>query len=157
MKKLSAALTVFAVLLILIVFSSLRTVHAQTAVRNAKPMTYDASREVTITATVSSVFSQARPGMIAGSHLLLATPSGAVDASLGKFGLRGDGALPVSAGQPIEVTGVMNMIKNKLVFLVRIVKVGDEVYAIRNEHGVVLSPQARDRISQQTGQKGDSL
>jgi hypothetical protein len=35
-------------------------------------------------------------------------------------------------------------------------KVGGEVYAIRNRHGVQLSPQARQRAEQKTGQTGES-
>jgi len=91
--------------------------------------------------------------MIPGSHLLLATASGLVDASLGRFGLRGKGGLSVAAGQVVEVTGVMRTIKDKPVFMTRTVKVGDQVYTIRNEHGVPVSPQARERAQQ----KGESL
>ena len=73
--------------------------------------------------------------MIAGSHLLLATPSGPVDASLGRFGLQGYGGVSVAAGQQIEATGVMRTIKDKPVFMVRTVKVGGEIYTVRNQHG----------------------
>jgi len=156
MKPLSTGLCTLAILLI----SSLHPVQAQTtadATRSAAPFSYDAAREVSMTGTVSSVLTKAAPGTVVGSHLLLATPSGPVDASLGRFGLRGKGAMSVAAGQQIEVTGVMKMIKDKPVFLVRTVKVGDEVYNIRNEHGVPLSPQARARAGQKSGQKGESL
>jgi hypothetical protein len=93
--------------------------------------------------------------MIVGSHLLLATPSGAVDASLGRFGFEGAGAVLVAGGQQIEATGVMKTIKDKPIFLVRTVKAGGEVYTIRNEHGFPLSPQARERAGQKTTQKGE--
>jgi hypothetical protein len=86
--------------------------------------------------------------MIPGSHLVLATLSGPVDASLGIFGLRGKGAVTVAAGQQIEVTGVMSAIKGKQVFLVRTVKLGGAVYTIRNEQGFPVPPQARMRASQ---------
>jgi hypothetical protein len=153
MKKLSAGLVILAILIVV----GLRSVHSQTVARNAGLLGYDVTKEVTITAMVSGVLTQPAPGMIAGSHLLLATPSGAVDASLGRLGLRGNGAAPVSAGQQVELTGVMKTIKGKPLFLVRTVNVGGEVYAIRNEHGVLLSPQARERASQKTGKKGESL
>jgi len=61
------------------------------------------------------------------------------------------------SGQSVEVTGVMKALKAKPVFLVRRLKIGDETYTIRDEHGVVLSPQARERASQRTGRKGESL
>lgn len=157
MKPLSAALCT---LVIFFLISSLSPVQAQTtagAARSAAPFHYDIAGEVTLTGTVSSVLTKAAPGMIVGSHLLLATPSGTVDASLGRFGLRGRGAVSVATGQQIEAIGVMKVIKDKPVLLVRTVKVGGDVYTIRNEHGVLLSPQARERAGQKTGQKGESL
>ena len=140
--------------------SSTSPVQAQTTAvtaRSAAPFNYDLAEEVTVTATVSSVLTQAAPGMIVGSHLLLATPSGPVDASLGRFALQGHGAVSVAAGQQIQATGVMKKIKDKPVLLVRIVKVGGQLYTIRNEHGVLLSPQARERAVQKASQKGESL
>jgi hypothetical protein len=100
--------------------------------------------------------------MIVGSHLLLATLNGPVDASLGRFGLQGDGAVSVAAGQQIEATGVMKRIvikgmKDKSVFLVRSLKVGDEVYTVRSKHGFPVSPQARKRASEKTGGNEESL
>jgi hypothetical protein len=91
-----------------------------------------------------------------GSHLLLTTVSGPVDASLGRWGLLGRDALSVTPGQQVEVTGVMKTLKNKKVFVARIVKIGDKIYSMRNEHGIPLSPQARERAIEM-GQKGQSL
>jgi hypothetical protein len=88
--------------------------------------------------------------------MLLATLSGPVDASLGRFGLRGNGAVSIAAGQQIEATGVMKTIRDKRFFLVRTMKVGDEVYTIRNEHGFPVSPRARERAGQKADQKVES-
>lgn len=118
---------------------------------------YDQRQEVTLKATVSSVLNRAEPGMIAGSHLLLSTPSGTVDASLGRFGLEGKGALSVTAGEQVEVTGVMKTLRNKQVFVVRTVKMGGQVYTMRNEHGIQVSPQSRERASQKAAQSGREL
>jgi hypothetical protein len=155
MKKLSAGRYTLAIVFLI---SSLRPIQAQTAAGTSAAGSpgYDVVEEVTITGTVSSVLMKAAPGMIVGSHLLLATPSGAVDASFGRFGLQGAGAVSVVAGQQIEANGVIKTIKDKPIFLVRTVKVGGEVYTIRNEHGVPVSPQARERAGQKTSQKGES-
>jgi len=154
MKPLSTGLyTVVALLLI----SSLRPIQAQTTADSAEPLSYDVTEEVTVTGTVSSVLMKAAPGMIVGSHLLLATPNGPVDASLGRFGLQGDRAVSVATGQQIEATGVMKRIKGKSVFLVRSVKVDGEVYTVRNKHGFPVSPQARKRASEKTGGNKESL
>ena len=118
---------------------------------------YDMTKEVTITGTVSNVLAKASPGMIVGSHLVLATAAGEVDASLGRWGLQGKGALSVAPGEQIEATGVMKTLRDKQVFVVRTVKAGGQVYTIRNEHGIPVSPQARMRASQKAEQKGESL
>ena len=114
---------------------------------------YDIREEVTIQGTVSSALLRPAPGMVVGSHLLLATPSGPVDASLGRFGLYGKGAVSVATGQQVEVTGLMQTIGSQKVFVARTVKVGDLVYTIRNQHGVPISPQAR--IGGDAARKGD--
>jgi hypothetical protein len=85
---------------------------------------------------------------------VLATASGSVDASLGHFGLQGKGAVSVGQGQQIEITGVMKTIKGRQVFLARTVRVGAQIYTIRNEHGIPLSPQARERASRKTAGEG---
>lgn len=154
MKRLCAGLFILALLPSI---SLSRPALAQTAERAAGSFSYDASQEVTLNATVLSALAKPSPGMIMGSHLLLTTPSGPVDASLGTFGLRGKGALSVVTGQQVEVTGVMKTVKGKQVFLARTVKVSGQVYAIRNEHGFPVSPQARDRANGKTARRGESL
>ena len=157
MKPLSTGLCTLAILLLI---PSLRPIQAQTttaASGAAAPSRYDVTKEITLTGAVSSVLMKAAPGMIVGSHLLLVTPFGPVDASLGRFGLRGDGAVSVVAGQQIEATGVMKTIKDKPFFLVRTVNVGGKAYPIRNEHGFLVSPQARNRAGQKMGGKRGSL
>jgi hypothetical protein len=130
---------------------------AALATRTTGLYSYHTSQEVTLSGTVSSVLTRPAAGMIMGSHLLLATASGPVDASLGRFALLGKGALTVAAGQPIAVTGVMKTLKTRQVFLVRTVKAGGAVYAIRNKHGFDISPQARQRMGRNTTQKWESL
>jgi len=117
---------------------------------------YDVRQEVTLSGTVSGVPARPGPGMIMGSHLLLTTVSGPVDTSLGRWGLQGKGSLSLIPGQQVEVTGVMKTLKNKEVFVARIVKVGDKVYTLRNEHGIPLSPQARGHAIEM-GQNGGTL
>jgi hypothetical protein len=109
---------------------------------------YDVSQEVTLSGSVSAVLINPAPGMIMGSHLLLTTTSGQVDASLGKWALQGKGALSLNPGQQIEVTGVMKTLNDKQVFIARSVKAGGKVYTLRNEHGVPVSPQTRERAAQ---------
>jgi hypothetical protein len=135
-------------------------VHAQTAaatVNSAKPFSYNVSEEITVKGSVTSVLARPAQGMIMGSHLVVNTASGSVDASLGTFGLRGKGAAPVKEGDEIELTGIMKTLKNKPVFLTRLVKMNGHEYAIRNERGFPVSPQARERLSQKAAPKAEAL
>lgn len=134
-------------------------VRAQTAALAAMPdgpFSYNLSEEVTLNGTVSSVLMKQLPNMVAGSHLLLTTLSGLVDVSLGTFALRGKDSLSIALGQQVQVVGVMKTLKDKQVLLARAVKVGDRVYVIRNEHGVPVSPQARERASQKAAQNRET-
>jgi hypothetical protein len=109
---------------------------------------YDVSQEVTLSGTVSSVLHKAAPKMIWGSHLMVETAFGRLDASLGRLGLEGKGALSVTPGQQIELTGVMMTVRDKEVFVVRSVKANAKTYSMRNEHGIDVSPQARERAAE---------
>ena len=133
------------------------SIQAQTATAKnsqAYPYYYDISEEVTVNGAVTGVLTKASAGMMNGSHLLVATPSGPVDVSLGAYGLLGKGALAVKLGEQVAVTGVMKSSKNKPVFMARTVRVGDQVYPIRNERGIPMSPQARERARSGSAQNG---
>jgi hypothetical protein len=116
------------------------------------PFAYDVSKETTVSGSVAVVLAKPAAGMIMGSHLLVETSSGMLDASLGRFALQGKDAISLTPGQHVEVTGIMKTLNNQQVFLARTLKVDDQVYTIRNKHGVTLSPQARERLSQTGGQ-----
>jgi hypothetical protein len=121
--------------------------------RESHPL-YDVRQEVTISGTVGSVLTKPAAGTIPGPHLTLNTATGQVDASLGKWGLTGQNAPSIKNGESIVLTGVMKTVKNKEVFVVRTVKANGHIYAIRNEHGVPVSPQAREHANQ-VAQKGE--
>jgi hypothetical protein len=114
---------------------------------------YDLSKEVTLNGTVSEVLTKAAPGTLPGSHLLFATSSGKVDASLGRFALQGKNPVSVAPGKDVAITGVMKTIRGNNVFLARIVKVDGKAYTLRSQHGVPLSPLSREKAAQ----KGASL
>jgi hypothetical protein len=118
---------------------------------------YDITKEFTLAGTVSSVVSKFTPGLISGSHLMLVTGRGDVDASLGRWGLEGKGALKVAAGQQVQVTGVMKTLKDREVFVARIVKVNGHAYVMRNEHGIAMSPQARARAGKKVVFRSEAL
>jgi hypothetical protein len=124
--------------------------------REAQPY-YDVTKEITISGTVASVATKEATHTIPGPHLVLTTASGEVDASLGVWGMRGKGSLAAAPGDAVEVTGVMKTLHEKQIFVARTVKMAGEVYTMRNEHGIPVSPQTRERLAAKTTQKGDSL
>ena len=130
---------------------------AERATSKAEPRPfYDISKDVTLSGPLAGVVHGPAAGLIAGSHILLVTGAGTVDASLGKWGLYGKSAPDIANGEQLTVRGVMKTIRDREVFFVRTMIVGGHTYAIRNQHGVPVSPQARDR-AESSAQKGESL
>ena len=147
-------------LVVLTLISPSLTAQAQTggsATGRMTPFHYEMSQEVTLNGTTLAVLPIAANGTMKGAHLILASPTGLVDVSLGIYALLGNGALSVAIGQPVEVTGVLKSAKGGQVLLARTVKVGERTYTIRNEHGLLISPPARERLEQKNAQSGDSL
>lgn len=116
---------------------------------------YDKTQEVTLSGPVTGVLHGPSAGLIPGSHILLVTGSGTVDASLGKWGLQGKED-SIHNGEQVTVRGVMKTLRNKQVFFVRTLELGGHSYVIRNEHGVPLTPKSHER-AQKTAEKGVSL
>ena len=157
MKNYLAGLCALALLSVIPVLPSVQAQTPAAAKDSVRPFTYNVSDEVTLKGTVSSVLTKPTHGMIMGSHLLVSTSSGTVDASLGMFGLRGKGAVQAKAGDHIEMTGIMKTIKGQHVFLTRTVKADNQLYTVRNEHGFPVSPQARERANHKPATKGEAL
>jgi hypothetical protein len=150
-REVSAA----ALLLLMMIVPRLR---AQTEADNAtaKPLGYDVTEEVTVSGAATALLTRAPKGMVSGSHLLLSTAEGALDVSVGTFGL-GKDATAIGAGKIVEATGVMRTLNDRRVLVARVVKVGDQVYWIRTKQGIVLSPLARKHAVNKAAQDGGAL
>jgi hypothetical protein len=144
---------------LLALFSIAAPAQAQTtaATRAVHSPRYDASKEITLNATVTSVVEKASAGMVAGSHLMLATHSGVIDASLGSFALRGKDALSFTSGKQVKVTGANMTMRDKEVFVVRTVQMDGHVYNIRNERGFAFKNPGRNTAATRTQTKGGWL
>jgi hypothetical protein len=105
---------------------------------------YDVHHEVRISGTVESSATQPTRSGPQVTRLLLATSSETMELNLGAF-TRGRYALPLAAGQTMEVTGVETIVNGTHVLLARIVKAGGQTYVIRNERGIPVSPLTRER------------
>jgi len=140
---------------VLILLTTFENSYPQNTNPSAAPLFYDMAQETTLTGIVTQSLVKAIPGMIPGSHLILTTPSGSVDVSLGAFAFSGKGSLPQLAGQQVEVTGVSKTLLNRQVFIARLVKVADDVFAVRNNHGLPLTLRSLGRTNQKA-QNGES-
>lgn len=130
------------------------TAQSNAAMQQTGAPHYDAAKEIAIKATVASVEETAERGEFPGAHLKLETNRGIVDASLGSWAFRGEGALKVTAGEEVEAIGVLTPWMGAEIFLVRTVKAGGQTYLIRNEHGLVFNSVARQRAIQNTAANG---
>ena len=117
--------------------------------RNSAPLFYDTTQETMLAGTVSTVSDKVDAGTLTGAHLTLSTPTGTCDVSLGPFALTGDGALPVSAGQQVEITGISKTINGIPVFFARLIQIGNSIYAVRNAHGLPVTPKSHHRANQE--------
>jgi len=109
---------------------------------------YDISQEVKLNGTVTTVVTKPTAGMLFGSHLILQTASGSVDAQLGRLRLTGKDAVSVSRGEHVQVTGVIKTLHNQPVLLTRLIEVNGRVYELRNEHGIYRGHPERAPVSE---------
>jgi hypothetical protein len=136
-------------------------IYAQSSDVSTKTTThlwYDMAKEITLTGTVISVVkTPARgTGALIGSHLMMQTNAGPVDASLGSYALKGQGALSISAGDSVRVNGIMKTVRGKQVFIARVVTTNGHAYVLRNEHGIVYLHSAQ-RGTATSAAKGGTL
>jgi hypothetical protein len=146
MKKVLGGLGLLA-LLALSVFAATSYAGNTPPKRVAVAPRYDVNKEVTLEGTIRSVVSKPTVGMALGTHLMLATSKGPVDAHIGDFVFKGSHPLSVAAGQSVKVTGAMTTIKNKEIFLVRTIDTGGRLTTVRTAHGFLIAPGAKGRMA----------
>jgi hypothetical protein len=142
----NVVLGTFAALVLCLFAAPIYAQSADAIAKPAAPRAYDITKEVTLAGTVSSVVKQPTRStdLAPGSHIMLTTSSGTVDATLGRFAMRGKTALVVTPGESVKLTGVMKTVKGKDVFVTRLVQANGHTYVIRNEHGFANAPATRN-------------
>jgi hypothetical protein len=103
---------------------------------------YDASKEVTVKGTISSVVAKPGAGMLAGKHLMLSTANGSLDAHIGTYAGRDKRLDSLSEGQAISAVGEKMTMHGKEVFIVRTIQAGETTYTVRNTKGFFVGPPA---------------
>lgn len=103
---------------------------------------YDAAHETTLNGAIQEVVTQHAIGSPAGMHLLVAGPSGVVDAHLGSR-LSKETAEALHVGTPVRIVGATVLLHGKEYFLARQLTFGGHTVTIRTSNGLPVYPDAR--------------
>jgi hypothetical protein len=108
---------------------------------------YDLSKEITLQGTVESLVKKPAPTTIMGAHLEVSTAQGTVDAHIGNFVLAGRTPVSFAPGQSVKLVGLMTTVNHQNIFLVRTLQTGNRTITVRSEHGFLVNPDARTRLT----------
>jgi hypothetical protein len=95
------------------------------------------SSDVAVTAIIQQVNSSHASGSPAGLHLMMGTPQGSLDASVGPY-LSPEIQQTLTAGQRVTVVGRVLVANSQTYLLARQVVVGDHQITVRNDHGFLI-------------------
>jgi hypothetical protein len=115
--------------------------------RNLNSGWYDVRKEVTLQGTVESVVKNSAVTSFVGAHLMVSTAQGTVDASIGNHLVAGRYAMEFTPGQSVKLTGMMIEVNHHSVFAVRTLQTGDRTVTVRSQHGFLVSPAAKTRLT----------
>lgn len=110
----------------------LRAQSASATAQQAVP--YDISKETRVQGTIQSIDSSGAHLPI-GTHIMVQTAEGVVDAHLGPLNKASLDALNLANGESVTLTGMDEALPGGSVFLVRILTTSSRVVILRNEHG----------------------
>jgi hypothetical protein len=107
----------------------------QTAIASTDAPVYDMSKEIKVQGTIQQI-EMLGPGGPLGTHVLIQTPQGVVDAHLGYRKATTAENLGLTVGQEIQITGMMANIGSNSVLLARILTTPTHIFILRSEHGI---------------------
>ena len=111
-----------------------RSSHAQT---DALVPVYDLAKEIKVEGTIERIDGFGTSGPI-GTHILIQTTSGVIDAHLGFGAAASRRYLGISVGESVTVIGMMQSVGSGSVLIVRILTTPSHIFVLRNEHGVPI-------------------
>lgn len=103
------------------------------------------AKDVVIVGSVSRIVSGHTPGAPTGTHLLLNSAQGVVDANLGPY-LSDDVRASLVNAQLVQVTGTPQTVNGKNYLLARQIVFSGRQVTIRNEHGFLVRPEVSTRV-----------
>jgi hypothetical protein len=107
------------------------------------------SPDVAVTAVIKDIVAEHTPGFPTGLHLMLNTPQGVLDASVGPY-LTSDIRQALNAGQLVKVVGQIKVIGDQQVLFVRDVVLNGNQITIRNDNGALVRQRSHDRTHTQS-------
>ncbi|HKS81644.1 MAG TPA: hypothetical protein VJR23_09065 [Candidatus Acidoferrales bacterium] len=96
---------------------------------------YEISKEVKIEGTIQKIETEGVNAPI-GTHVLIQTAQGIVDAHLGSGAAASPSNLGIGAGDEVELVGMMQKVDGNQVLLARLLTTSDHIFVLRNEHGI---------------------
>lgn len=126
-----------------------------TAPASAKTLVhaYNLADEVKIQGTIQEIDLAAPTGPM-GTHVLIQTAQGVVDAHLGYGPAAKPGYLGISVGQSVTVVGMMENAGGNNVLLARLLQTPTRIFILRNEHGIPIRAIPRSVSSAAKPQQG---
>jgi hypothetical protein len=98
---------------------------------------YDISKEVKVQGTIEKIDGFGINGPI-GTHILIQTTTGTVDAHLGFGSAASPKRLGISVGENVTVIGMVETVGSSSVLLARILTTPIRIFVLRNEHGIPI-------------------
>lgn len=129
------------------------TATAASASADAIVSAYNLAKEVKIQGTIQKIDVAVPTGPM-GTHILIQTAQGLVDAHLGHGPAAKPEYLGLSESQSVTVVGMMENFGANNVLLVRLLQTPTRIFVLRNEHGIPVRAIPRGASSTANLQKG---
>jgi hypothetical protein len=115
---------------------------------------YDISKEIKVEGMIQRVVTDSASPL--GTHVLVETASGVVDAHLGSGASAKPSYLGIAEGQNVTLVGMMETFNSNPVLVTRLLTTSNRIFVLRNEHGIpVRGIPGRSTLASQTQtQKG---
>lgn len=154
MKKVLGRFGLLALAAISVVAAPLYAGHTAAFKRTVLAPRYEISKEVTMEGTIQELVRKPTAGSMLGTHLMVSTSKGTVDAHIGDFVLRGSNKYSPAVGETVKLVGVMTTINHRNVFLTRTIETGNRTIQVRTARGFLIVPGAKGRIAQTSATGG---
>jgi hypothetical protein len=111
--------------------------------------------DVTLTAIIQQTVANNDAGAPAGFRLILATPQGPLNVSVGNY-LPREVRQALAVGKQVCVTGKVESANGKAYLFAKQLLIDDQQITIRNDHGSLVRTRQHARTSSQSMQNGEN-